>query len=1348
MTMRRTGRHLHAPHRATRSTGRVKDAVRIAKPGSTLITRFVARLHVLQRDFARGIVRLPGGRRVGLCHVRIHAPLLRARTQRVRAVLATSVGLLVVLLVISCPAWAARGHVFGFEFAGPGSASGQLNGPAGLAVDEATGNVYVVDRGNDRVEVFNAAGTKVEGEFNGSGKLPGEGKEAGTGGRPGEIKTGQFDRPAGIAVDNACHSKEAETHHALSKAECEALDRSNGDVYVITGAQGLSSRVIDKFSATGEYLGQITRTPETREFPGSGGINFLDISGVAVDQRGTLWVAEEHDDAENVGVDGTDSFSNDIENVWHDFRVTRAFPFSNGFGLAVDSKDDLYLRNNAGAEGSVAEFDSTGTLLNRAVGGESLTAVAWNGIAAEANTDDVYISSVGSVSRFSRAGGLIERFGEAQLSGGSAELSGGMAVDSSSGVVYVADAAKNVIDAFPLEPPAAPRIESESVSDVTATGVTLGAEINPRSEPGEPPTSYRIEYGLCGTLAQCKDSPYASSVPVPEGELPPDFEVHSVSQHVAGLQPHAAYHFHVLATNSRPGAAEGPERMFTTQSAGTFALPDGRAWEMVSPADKHGALLQPITEQGLTQAAASGNAIAYLASAPTEAEPQGNSNFVQVFSARGPTGWASRDIAAPHTEATGLSLGLGEEYSFFSSDLSLGVLQPVGSFNPELSPAASEQTAYLRRNYPAGHVDEPCSPLTMSCYSPLTTGCPPAGEACNGTVAEHANVPPGTVFGVDQLTGQECPPHPKCGPEFVGASADLAHAVLQSRVPLAEPHTNAREALYEWAAGEDLKLVSVLPDHEPASGRAHLGSENGGREQVARHAVSEDGSRVVWSEVIPHPETPGEEHLYLRDMTRGQTVLLDAVHGGTAEGPAEPAFQIASSDGSKVFFTDQQHLTPDAGAQSERPDLYECELLETAGELECRLTDLTPSHGGEAADVQGTVLGASEDGSFQYFVANGVLAPGAAPRDCHGARGSAFEGTCNLYVRHDGTTSLIAVLSGKDFPDFASGNQLSGLTARVSPDGHWLAFMSQLPLTGYDNRDAASGHRDQEVYLFDASRPASEGHPDVPDNPTCVSCNPTGARPHGIEYSHLNNQAVGGDRVWESATWLAANVPGWTPYRLGAALYQSRYLSDSGRLFFNSSDALSPLDTNGNEDVYEYEPAGVGSCSEARATFSEASGGCIDTISSGTSTGESAFLDASESGDDVFFLTAGKLAPQDFDTSLDIYDAHVCSAAGPCPPPPPPPAPACNGDACQSPGTAPEDPTPGSLTYQGPGNISPPVAASKPKSAGQLKAEKLANALKRCRKDKAKRKRARCEKQARKRFGAPRANHGHHRRGK
>jgi hypothetical protein len=112
-------------------------------------------------------------------------------------------------------------------------------------------------------------------------------------------------------------------------------------------------------------------------------------------------------------------------------------------------------------------------------------------------------------------------------------------------------------------------------------------------------------------------------------------------------------------------------------------------------------------------------------------------------------------------------------------------------------------------------------------------------------------------------------------------------------------------------------------------------------------------------------------------------------------------------------------------------------------------------------------------------------------------------------------------------------------------------------------------------------------------------------------------------------------------------------------------------------------------------------------ISSGESGNESALLDASESGNEVFFMTTAKLSTQDFDNSYDIYDAHECTAASPCIPPPPSAAPECTtAEACRA---APQ-PEPGiygapaSATFSGLGNLTPPPV----KPAVKKKAAKCA----------------------------------------
>jgi hypothetical protein len=839
---------------------------------------------------------------------------------------------------------------------------------------------------------------------------------------------------------------------------------------------------------------------------------------------------------------------------------------------------------------------------------------------------------------------------------------------------------------FTTLPPAL--IDSSTVSAVTAESATLQAEINPLGDL----TSYHFEYLTEAAYLQNEEAGeplFTGAVQVPSADAPvgAGFSDVSVSQHLQGLASHTTYRYRTVVENAVSeafgGPFAGPVHAFTTQAPVSLALPDGRGWELVSPLDKRGGLIGTL-QYGQIQTAADGGAFAFVSSTPTEGDPPGSNLWNQVLAVRGGVGsssWSDRTIDSPHQEATGLETGTSGEYVLFSSDLSQAALQPEGPFDPELSAEASEQTAYMRTNFLHGNRAEAC---LVSCYRPLVTG----NEG-------FANVPSGTV--IDKPVGE--------GPRFRGATPDLSHVVIEGATALTVtslPHFG----LYEWSAAasaaEQLRLITVLPSGQAAPGQPGLGWSPGlGRSPVARNAISADGSRVVWS------GSEGNAHLYLRynateeqssvaggkcsEPGRACTIQLDSVQGGSGLGEAQPHFQAASVDDSAVFFTDTQNLTVGSGAQPGRPDLYRCQVVVAAGGgAECRLSDLTPpGPGGEPAAVLGTVPGASADGSYVYFVANGVLASGGSPGDCSFSAGTG-SGSCNLYLDHEGTTIFLASLAGADYPSWsgtASGNGLAGLTSRVSPNGRWLAFMSERPLTGYDSRDARTGRPDEEVFLYHAGAGAGgEG------KLVCASCNPTGARPRGEEYAAVSHSGVDGSSPWPEGQGIAASVPSWMEYQLYTALYQPRYLSDSGRLFFNSDDALVSTDTNGAGDVYQYEPpqgaeAPPGdTCNSEAPTYSPAAGGCIDLISSGTSAEESGFLDASENGEDVFFFTDARLSPADVDSSRDVYDAHVCSAEYRCPPPPPPPPPACQGDACQSPVQAPDDPTPGSLTFSGPGN--------------------------------------------------------------
>jgi hypothetical protein len=117
-------------------------------------------------------------------------------------------------------------------------------------------------------------------------------------------------------------------------------------------------------------------------------------------------------------------------------------------------------------------------------------------------------------------------------------------------------------------------------------------------------------------------------------------------------------------------------------------------------------------------------------------------------------------------------------------------------------------------------------------------------------------------------------------------------------------------------------------------------------------------------------------------------------------------FQGATPDGSRVFFTDNNH------------ELFEYEL-----ESE-QTTDLAPL-------ANGNVVGSGDDGHYVYLL---------------------FDGT-DLEVWHDGTiTPIAAGIGGIQTLD----------TWDVSPSGRYVVFQSSQPLTAYDNAEH------QEVYRYDA----------------------------------------------------------------------------------------------------------------------------------------------------------------------------------------------------------------------------------------------------------------------------------------
>ena len=152
---------------------------------------------------------------------------------------------LAVLAFAATPALAARGRVLSVSLGSPGSAAGELEKPEGVAVNEATHDVYVADTGNHRVDEFEADGTFIMAFGKEVGPLGEDTCTALSTCKAGVFgsEPGEFEGPASIALDNA--------------------PGGEGDVYVADTGTGL----IQKFTAQGKLErswaieGQLTEAP-------------------------------------------------------------------------------------------------------------------------------------------------------------------------------------------------------------------------------------------------------------------------------------------------------------------------------------------------------------------------------------------------------------------------------------------------------------------------------------------------------------------------------------------------------------------------------------------------------------------------------------------------------------------------------------------------------------------------------------------------------------------------------------------------------------------------------------------------------------------------------------------------------------------------------------------------------------------------------------------------------------------------------------------------------------------------------------------------------------------------------
>ena len=775
-----------------------------------------------------------------------------------------------------------------------------------------------------------------------------------------------------------------------------------------------------------------------------------------------------------------------------------------------------------------------------------------------------------------------------------------------------------------------PVISADQTVGSAYTEATLRALVNPEGFA----TTYHFEYT---TQAEFEAHGFEGAQSTKELNVGNDRKEHAVLANLTGLTPGSAYRWRILATNSS-GVATGQDhgvntyRTFTPQTdcpnqafrtAASAPLPDCRAYEMVSPVAKNGANIR----SGLAGAGDPGGYV----QAAADGERIAYAATFASFAGQPNSGTYNQYLAARQAGVGWSNQGIRPPVAGLAV-----LIREFMAFSPDLCSA----WMYV-------HQTTPPSPDAPDGYPSLIRrqNCGAGAGGLESLVHSPPPLPPGTLY-VDDNSVQ-------------GFSADSSHAFFTARAKLNDDAAEGTKAqIYDYdRTGGPLALVSVLPGGEAAASDSAVG---GGPVGNLERAVSSDGSRVYWTASAFN----GEGTIYLRLHPEQGIVSGECGKKGTkactvpVSNTAISRYWTASADGSKALYGKGS-----PGASDE--DLYEFDLGRyEAGEEASRLI---------AHHVLG-VAGASADLSRVYFVSTDALL--GAGQNSEGDEAQA--GQANLYLAEGGGFSFIATLVAGDVgasepgaeavPYIVTSQGPYQRATRVSPDGARIAFNSRAPLSDYDNT-GEEGKPAVEVYTYAAGGKL-----------LCVSCSPSGARPSSTPEMRLPYAGL----AQRSPTKVpaAAWIPTWEH-----ALHASNVLSEGGgRLFFNSNDALLPRDTNGAQDVYEWEAPGVGRCNTEDPSYFSQNGGCLYLISSGESSEESEFWEASPDGRDVFFNTPSSLLPQD-PGSIDLYDARVNGGF-----PQPAENPPCEGESCQSPPSAPNDPTPASAAFRGAGNLAPKTA--------------------------------------------------------
>jgi hypothetical protein len=579
-----------------------------------------------------------------------------------------------------------------------------------------------------------------------------------------------------------------------------------------------------------------------------------------------------------------------------------------------------------------------------------------------------------------------------------------------------------------------------------------------------------------------------------------------------------------------------------------YALPDHRAYEMVTPVEMNGA------SPGSAVPAPSGNAVDFL-SEPFGDAATGAQTLYQAR--RTADGWQTMALTPKDVTQTKL----------FAQTASLF-----------FTPGLTHTIFTTEQPFASGDQDDGALDL----YEESTEGVPTwvSQGSQGGTAPDSATYDGATPDGSQVVF-------------------DSAESLLPAATGLEESGYRPAEFLYDRdvPAGHttlvDVNNAGTLLNPEGAI----LGNGNyltTGEPPVyeflpaniygtTTHAISADGSKVFFESPPPSDyesqlNVPGghEVHLYMR-KDNSVTVPLD--NPEATEG-AGARYLGASENGEDVVFVSDEGL---AGDEFKDTELY---LYNTDAE---KLTPISVAPAG-SAPVAGAVDGVtaiSNDGSHIYYVAKGKLATNA-----NGSGQTGEEGQPNLYVysTSTGRNTFIAQLGAAEVEPSPGkpGRLVSYLDverpAVPTPDGEVLVFISELNLTGQNDLGTP------QIYRYDAKSEAL----------VCISCSPTATGGSSFGVGDGDGGAIGGgsyDPPSQSAPMSATGEEIF--FDTENALVPEDQNSDVPPIVFGSGEDSEEI--SNSIDVYEWENGNVYLISAGKPGLTE--------LQSVTPSGDDAFFE-------------------------------------------------------------------------------------------------------------------------------------------